>query len=278
MKQAKFYWRKTNASEFLSPIDAYLAFSLITHINLESPRICEIGVWKGAWIESLCQNLKNYEIIGIDPYPGLEIIREDFRNRVLKKYSNVKLVDSTEDLPSSENSSSFDLIHIDGEHSEAAVMQDLQFAAQNISSNGVIVVDDIWHSNFPGIPSAAFKFIHSTSFTPFLISGAKMYICEERFHGAFHEVTKNILDQATLKYELSYQMGTYGEAYRQENRIKGYEQIITNSEPRNLKRFLDWISPSGLTKDKSALIAKKLIVQIIPPIVRRFIQLFFPNF
>lgn len=79
MQETLFHWKKSQATEFLSVVDAYIAFGLYKEIRRENLQICEIGVWRGGWIKSLCINQITDRIIGIDPYPGLEKLNENLK-------------------------------------------------------------------------------------------------------------------------------------------------------------------------------------------------------
>jgi len=123
----------------------------------------------------LLNNLKKLQCVAIDPYPGLN----DIKNIFLDNLRTHNLQDRVE-LKASYSSitdNNFSLIHIDGEHSELAVTKDCNFAIANLSNRGLIVVDDIWHPRFPGIISAVMKIIHLNKLTPFLASRNKMYLC-----------------------------------------------------------------------------------------------------
>ncbi|NBT57675.1 hypothetical protein EBT16_02710, partial [bacterium] len=55
----------------------------------------------------------------------------------------------------------FNLIHIDGEHSEHAVLEDLTMADKfaSRSDNSIIIIDDVFVRHYPGVTNATFDFI-----------------------------------------------------------------------------------------------------------------------
>jgi len=169
------------------------------------------------------------------------------------------------------------MVHIDGEHSEVALLKDLDSSSKILDKEGILIIDDIWHESFPGVASATFKFIHSSDFAPFLISGAKIYLCKESEHVRFFESTKLILSKGNLTYQTSFQKGTYGEDYQQDNSIKGYQQIVTNGSRKNLENLLALSHPAPSKRLKFFKSAEKIILLLVPPRIPRLFQ-FLPKF
>ena len=82
-----------------TPLDAYLAVNLQRKIESRQPFL-EIGVYKGGFLNSQLLNNTNLNAIGIDPYPGLENVRE-----VL--FDNLKYFELSERYSHFENFDSF---------------------------------------------------------------------------------------------------------------------------------------------------------------------------
>lgn len=80
--------------------------------------------------------------------------------------------------------SSFRWIHIDGEHSARAVVNDLEETALLLGTDGIICLDDFMNVMYPQITMAAFRFLEQQNgaFTLFLCGFNKGYIC--RTHAA----------------------------------------------------------------------------------------------
>lgn len=108
---------------------------------------------------------------------------------------NIELLDNYNGI-----SGEFDLVHIDGEHTEVAVDRDLKFAKVNISSDGLIILDDIFHTKFIGVLSAAFKHIHECDIVPFLISRQKMYMCRKDKYEFFYSRAANLLHEVNIPH------------------------------------------------------------------------------
>jgi hypothetical protein len=272
MQASLFHWNKSQATEFLSAVDAYIAIRLFKEIERKDPQICEIGVWRGGWIKSLCINQVTDKIIGIDPYPGLLEIKREFAENVMRHFPNVELYSSSSELLDEKSKVIFDMIHVDGEHSEVALSNDLDFSSKVLDRGGILIIDDIWHESFPGIASATFKFIHNSDFAPFLISGAKIYLCRESEYSRFFELTKRILSEGNLSYQTSFKKGTYGEDYQQDNSIKGYQQIVTNGGRKNVENLLALSHPAPTKRLKLFQVSRRAILLFVPPIVPRLFR------
>jgi hypothetical protein len=224
LQKTKFIWEWDETTDFLSPRDAIIFNDLIDRIEFKRKNFCEIGVWKGAFIKNFLTNNLDWEATGVDPWPGFEkektICQRNLEHADLKHL--VKLVDSTQQIPLNDT---FDFFHIDGEHTESSLTNDLNFALSRLSSNGFIAVDDIFHFDFPGIASATFKFIHEHCLSPFLFTGGKIFICREKEYLTFHNVTIELLKTRKIEFNLGFKdEGNLNQV----NSIRGYQQIMVN--------------------------------------------------
>ena len=257
-------WIQDERVLWLDPLDAFLAISLLK--EEQTGEICEIGIYKGGWLLTLLRNLPNWKAIGVDPYPNLSEIRASFLNFV-KINGLVDRVDLFENYDSIWGKE-FKMIHIDGEHSESAVLSDLAWAERNISRQGVIIVDDIWHPLFPGIASAVMKVVHSSSFVPFLITRNKIYLTFEENYQTVFELAKKSLVEAGIGFSTGSRKGKdllgTPAAFDQSNAIKGYEQIVV---PKHNPDFI--CSSLGISTSRKAKgsIAKTIMKQLVPPAI-----------
>jgi len=252
-------WESSDLVEWLHPYDAFFTTNLLVD---SGGGICEIGVYKGGFLVNMLRNNPGLNALAIDPFPGLHTIKDTFLAN-LSFYGlegNVKLFPNYSSL--SENS--FDLIHIDGDHSEGAVLQDLYFAQNNIGNTGLIVVDDIWHPLFPGVVSATMKFVHERPFVPFLSTRQKMYICRETQYEFYHIRALELLQ----KYEISYQSewvkgqsNSRGDvaAYDQSSAIKGKPQLMIDNRSRYEQLVI-----LKLVSQKSRL-PRQILKELLPP-------------
>jgi predicted O-methyltransferase YrrM len=174
---SSFFFPSDGSERWLGLLDARLAVGLLDESRTpgRAPRVLEVGVYQGAWTSVVLANAPDASVVGVDPYPGLDDVREIMIRRLqaLHLDARFRLVSSFDQLPLDER---FDLVHIDGNHTEAAVWQDLTNSAMRLNRNGVIIVDDfnlIW---FPGIASAMYRYCAENHYRVFLSSGSKAYL------------------------------------------------------------------------------------------------------
>lgn len=174
-----------STTEWLSEKDAVLCVEILRLLERPAPRVLEVGVWKGAWTITMAGNTPGSIQVGIDPYPGgadaraaqqtaaAEIQRHGFGNRV-------QIVDSWETLhrlaAAQECPRQFDLVHIDGRHTQEAAARDLDEADRILADDGVIVVDDYRHVAFPGVAYAMYCFLEPRGYRIFLTTENKAYL------------------------------------------------------------------------------------------------------
>jgi hypothetical protein len=165
-----------DSAEWLAMRDAELSLRVLDALGGAPEKlILEIGVWKGGWSSVILMNNRFTRVTGIDPYPDFEDVKlqcgVSFEKLGLS--ARYELFSEQVEVPAG---AMFDLVHIDGLHTEKQVLKDLGFAAQRLQAGGVIIVDDFMSLWFPGITSAVFQFMLSTEFRIFMVSGSKAYI------------------------------------------------------------------------------------------------------
>ena len=74
-------------------------------------------------------------------------------------------------------------IHIDGEHTGRAVINDLEFCEQMLSDNGILILDDFFNPMYPQLTEAAFMFLQHNKFklSMFLCGWNKAYLARPMF-------------------------------------------------------------------------------------------------
>jgi hypothetical protein len=233
--------------------------------------ICEIGVYKGGFLIALLKNLLKLNAVGIDPYPQQDDIRKIF----LENLRSNQMVERVQLLPkyNSISQNTFDLIHIDGEHSKAAVLKDLNFAMHNLTKKGVMVVDDIWHPLFPGVISATMKVVHERDFVPFLTTRNKMYLCREAEHEFFFSRAFELIREAKIEFSGGLMQGDDNlgvlATYDQPNLIKGYRQLVVLQKTK-----FEQLVTLGLITRPSASRTKKIVKELLPPVASSLIRKF----
>lgn len=187
-------------SEWLSPKDLALCIALAREIS-SSPNLLEIGVWKGGWAVGVLRGIENAHVVGIDPYPGEAYpVREEALSTIESQglASRFNLIDSHQNLIESGLPSMFDLVHIDGHHTEKSVLRDAVFAHEALTPNGVIVFDDHLHPAFPGIRSALYRFLNEFDYRPFLSTEGKLYVAKAQEAREWYQVLRGALEDSKL--------------------------------------------------------------------------------
>lgn len=158
---------------------------------------------------------------------------EDFRQKLFENLDNFGLraryvhYDSLHEITSD---TSFSLVHIDGEHSESAVERDLNLAAKLIADNAIIVVDDFFHLDFPGVSSAVYKFLQNSDFSSFMITHSKIYICKSITYDEWHYKARKIMDEMQIDYEIDHKP-LVSQSYESSNAINGLKNLIVKFNP-----------------------------------------------
>jgi hypothetical protein len=256
-------WELNLNTDWLHPFDAYFSINLLPE---SSKSICEIGVFKGAYVITVLTNRPDLKATVIDPYRELEFIKKEFIQKVkrLGLDSNIELLDDYNGIQRE-----FDLVHIDGEHTEEAVDKDLKFAKANISSDGLIIVDDIFHTKFIGVLSATFKHIHEGDFVPFLITRQKMYMCREDKHEKFYSRASNLLHEANIPHysneKKNIDQGLLAD-YDGSCLIKGFLALLVLEQPKQIQ-----LSLLGLSSEHSSKI-RKITKELLPPIFSKLLR------
>jgi len=257
--QSKFDWTYDETVVFLSILDAWICKHLFQFTGSRS--FMEIGVYKGGWTLFMLRNSLDSQAFGIDPYPNLQHIRNELMNRIDAEKLGVRfrLLPDFSHFSSASEKENFGMVHVDGEHSEVACYRDLVNSFQSLGPNGIIVIDDIYHDDFPGVASATFKFVHSYEVAPFLITRSKMYLCRPAFFEQYFALTEDLLSRS----HIAYSKGFPSTDFEQSNAIKGFRQLVV---VHGKKQFSDFLLHNGLKpKPKSTLRHVKRVIGLFVP-------------
>jgi hypothetical protein len=244
----KIHLEKISGGGGPTPLDAYLTINLIKNLN-EPLTILEVGVFTGGFVICHLRNNEDLTMIGVDPYPGLE----DFRQKLFENLDNFEVRDRYvhyDNLNEIKSDSSFSLVHIDGEHSESAVDRDLNLAANLMAEVSIIVVDDFFHLDFPGVSSAVYRFLHNSDYCSFMITHSKIYICKSIQHDEWLKKARKIMDDMDIDYEIDHEP-VVSQGYQSSNAINGFKNLIVKFNPakeRNLRIALEIDKPRLMQK------------------------------
>jgi hypothetical protein len=183
-----------NISGWLDPIDAEIIAALSTfqqdrNINGD---MLEIGVHHGRLFFVLALSMNGSErALAVDLFEDDPNNSKKHRGRDLAFFKHVKALDISERVSSikantlklskddiASNIKKARIISVDAGHLHDEVLNDLYLAKSALADNGVIVADDYFNYNWPGVTTAVNHFIENNpEFEPFLITNGKLYIC-----------------------------------------------------------------------------------------------------
>ena len=170
-----FWFPPTDRAEWFAREDQLFLGFLMRDLTSTINEALEIGVWKGGWSSFVLKNQPSVVMVGVDPYPLAGNVPATTAKffRKAKISDRFKLVSSLDEVSASH---SFDLVHIDGLHTQDAVASDLEQCSARMSDDGVLVVDDYRHFWFPGIAAALLNFVRDTSYCVFAVTENKAYL------------------------------------------------------------------------------------------------------
>ena len=247
---------------WLDPIDLFAATICSKTLSRQVPvvRILEVGVFRASWILSLAQNLPHpVELVGIDPYPDEFACWRDALPEKVRAWGYEDVfshLESWEELNESraEGSSKtrFDIIHIDGDHSFSGAEVDLSNVDDWLAEEGVVVIDDFYNLNFPGVALATYQFLEREGYAIFLATLNKVYVCRIPFHAFWVDEIERGLEKSALSVsERSWRGLNENPSYGVSGRgmllclddDKRYT-LLPSAKQRALRRYgRDWLPP-----------------------------------
>ncbi len=186
-------WVAPGALSFL------LALNQFQHELQIGGSVCEIGVHHGRYFIALANLLENcefavgYDIFGMQEKNvdksgcgDFEIAQQNILKHFSSTTSTAKLVvaDSLK-LTSREIldqcTQQVRLFSVDGGHTEYHAVNDLCLAQEVIADGGVIIVDDFYNPDWPGVAEGMNRFFilnHLKKIAPFAYGDNKLYLCD----------------------------------------------------------------------------------------------------
>jgi hypothetical protein len=92
--------------------------------------------------------------------------------------ANSTTLDRETVLSAAKNGMSCRLFSVDGGHTKSIVMHDLALAESCITSDGVVIVDDVYNEGWPEVADALYSYLAAspTSLLPFAVAGGKVFL------------------------------------------------------------------------------------------------------
>lgn len=187
----------------LNPTDGWLVQSIVGELGRSRRiKVMEIGVWRGTWLFLAARSPQVEKAVGIDPYPNIPQVRADFLARVeeVGLASRVSLFATPEDYEAHPEAvaTKFEVIHVDGEHTQRAAEADLKFSARHLADDGVIIADDYYNLYYPGVAVAVGDFLRSREFAVFLLTQSQAYLCRAEHYSRWRDRTAALLAGSDL--------------------------------------------------------------------------------
>lgn len=213
---AKLQYRKVKQIEGWFSEEAAMMLALLNKVQKESGirgDIFEIGVHHGksalffhsflAVTEQLnvCDLFGNQELNVSNSGSG---DKQKFLKNCATKLNDERITifeKSSGDLSVDEIGTSYRMFHVDGGHSFKEALNDLDLAAKAVQvAGGIIVLDDPFRSEWPGVTEASIAFLKkSPRFSALAVGFNKLVLAEEFYHQHYTRA----LDEA-------YERGEYG--------------------------------------------------------------------
>lgn len=162
---------------------------------LKSPSVLEIGTHYGrSIIPVILSNNSIKDIFVVDAFSNqkLNSSNSGFGNKKIflkniKKFkidkNNINIIDDTSlnfmnYYRKKKYKKKFDIIHIDGGHSEKEVINDIKIAIKLRKKNSVVIVDDIFNAAFPEVLKAYLNF--KNNFFPIFLTDQKIFLSNNK--------------------------------------------------------------------------------------------------
>ena len=175
------------------PVDAY-AFAMIDEIQKSEKiggNLFEIGVHHGKTAIMLARMARVDETVGVCDVFGNQLDNVDrsgegsrdlflanMRAHTVVPPERLSVFEKrSSTLTADETSINVRFFHIDGGHRAQDVFADLVTADRSVAHEGVVAVDDLFNSNWPGVSEGFYNFVamRPDVFLPIFIGGNKVY-------------------------------------------------------------------------------------------------------
>jgi hypothetical protein len=108
-------------------------------------------------------------------------------------------------------------LSIDGGHTRAITLNDLEIANASLAPHGVACVDDVFNTQWTGVISGLFQFLdRKYDLVPFAFFPNKLFLCRAEFTGFYAQICRTIFHYALHKSDLEfhdYSIDLYGERW-----------------------------------------------------------------
>jgi hypothetical protein len=184
--------------------------------------ILEIGIHHGkAFISMLYLLRDNEEIVAIDIFEDQEhnIIKsgcgnkEIFLNNIKLIYNDDKIFNKIyilktnsillkpENLINYKNNLKYRIISIDGCHTKNATLIDINNSINILSDDGIIMIDDYFNNEWPGVRAAVDTFMNSNNnYKVFYLNSTKLILCHRNYYNKYINIFYDYENNYALIY------------------------------------------------------------------------------
>lgn len=258
------YFPDARTALWLDRVDAWLCAEIL-RTNSAAPAALEIGVFRGAWSVTMAMNVPAATVLGIDPYVDTPLLQQAKRDAeqlitALGLVGRVRIVPTWDAAARSPGCPDrFDLIHIDGMHTEEAVEDDLRRATDVLTARGVIAVDDYCRPQFPGVSSAVYRLLEPLGLRAFLATPNKIFLARHDAHTHWFVHMETVVTRAGLQRWAPLGQTPNGSLTGMTSAptVLGGEVIVCLGEPP--------------TETPHVGVAQRLVRNWVPPALRRLV-------
>ena len=182
--------------------------------------IAEIGIHHGCSALALVAAARPDEtVIGIDLFDRQDLNIEDsgkgnltaFQDHLRYLFPQAKvqtIAKSSTEIRGAERAHGLvdlRLFSVDGGHTKALTLNDLEIADASLAPHGIAVLDDVFNANWPGVASGLFAFLERGSdLAPFAIFPNKVFLCREAFRDFYRDACHGAFEYALHKRDLEF--------------------------------------------------------------------------
>ncbi len=255
-------WGNKKVDGWLYPVDAQLVRTVgdIQTKNKISGSVGEIGVWQGRLfillylllhekekafsIDIFDQNQLSKDRSNPTPNSGSTKLLDGFLDNVRKHAGSPEYIHtiraSSDSVVAGDILSTVGpvrLFSIDGGHTKEIVMNDLELAVSTLCEQGVIIFDDCFRPEWPGVANGLHEFFlrKTPDLVPFAISLNKVFLCKPSMATMYRESLKELEPGSYNKQSVFFGSPVDFYSNRWEHRIK--KKGIPRKIHKLLRRF-----------------------------------------
>jgi hypothetical protein len=124
---------------------------------------------------------------------------------------------------------------VDGGHTRALTLNDLEIAETSLAPHGIAVLDDVFNASWPGVASGLFAFLaRGRDLAPFAIFPNKVFLCRKAFRDFYRAACRDAFGYALHKQDLEFQdhpVGVYEDRWPLLTRRLADPSIAAAAEP-----------------------------------------------